>query len=160
MIAVGSILFTFESLIVMPLPWIRLGLANVVTLLALRWWGLRDAFIIVSLRVLIGSLLSGRFLQPVFLLAVSGGLTSCVAMHFAMAYGKRLFSFIGISVVGALVKNATQLLIAFLLYVRQMALFRLIPIFLVSSLVTGIIIGWLALVIDARMRIPGSGLRA
>ena len=75
-VAVASILFMLESLVQNPVPWMRLGFANIVTLLALKWWGLKETLIVVILRVLVGSFLTGKYLHPVFLLSLSGSLTA------------------------------------------------------------------------------------
>ena len=151
LVAVASILFSVETLIQFPVPWLRLGLANIVTLLALKWWGIREAFVILFMRVLLGSFLMGRFLHPVFLLSLSGGVAAVLAMGGAMIFEKKLFSFIGISIIGALFKNLTQLFVAYFLYIRQMNILTLIPLFLLSSLLTGIIIGFLVHLIHGKM---------
>ncbi len=152
LVAVASILFSVESLIQNPIPWMRLGLANIMTLLALRWWGMREAFTVVVMRILLGSFLTGKFLQPVFILSLAGGVTATVAMGEAMIYEKRLFSLIGISIIGALSKNLTQLLIAYFIYIRQVNIFNLVPLFLFSSLFTGLIIGFLAYILHEKFK--------
>ena len=151
LVALASMLFVLETLIPLPLPWIRLGLANIVLLLALKWWGMKEAIIILCMRVILGSLLSGKFLHPVFIMAVGGGLGATFIMGLCMPFENRILSLIGISVIGALTKNIIQLFIAYLLYIRQLSIFLLSPIFLTSSLITGLIIGICAYLIERRV---------
>ena len=137
----GTILFSIESFIPTPIPWIKLGLANITTILALEWWGLKEAFIVVCMRVAIGSFLIGRFLHPTFIISLSGNITAALIMHITIIYGERMFSIVGISIIGAVLKNITQLFIVYFFYLRHIYIFSLVPIFLFSALVTGILIG-------------------
>ena len=154
MVSVASGLFVLESLIPNPVPWFRLGLANIITLLAITWWGVREALIILVLRVFLGSLLAGRLFHPIFVLSLSGGVTATLVMALCSRFGKKVFSMIGISVCGALSKNVTQLIVAYLIYIRQISIFNLLPIFLSASLFAGLLIGFIAYLIDVRMKIP------
>ncbi|MBN2028804.1 Gx transporter family protein [bacterium] len=141
-ISIGSILFTLESFIPTPLPWIKLGLANVTTILVLKWYGLKEAFIVAFMRIVIGSLLTGRFLNPVFIISLSGNISAVVIMYFTIVYGEKMFSLIGVSILGAVFKSITQLFIVYLIYLRQIYLFSMTPIFLFSALVAGIFVGF------------------
>ena len=134
LVAIASILFTLESLVQSPLPWMRLGLANIITLLALRWWGMKEAMAIVVLRVLLGSFLVGKFFHPVFLLSLSGGVMATLTM-------------------GTVMKM--QLVLAYLIYIRHSHLFSLMPLFLLSSLIGGAVIGILAQFIDSKLKVSG-----
>jgi len=149
--AMASILFSLESMIPLPLPFMRIGLANIITLLALRWWGFREGLLITVCRVFIGGFLSGRFMQPLFFMALAGGIGSTMMMWLVLHY-LRQFSLVGVSIIGALMKNAIQLLIAGLILIRQMAFLSVLPLFLVSSLISGVIIGFLTLWLDKRLR--------
>ena len=155
LIAIASILFALESLVPSPLPWMRLGLANIITILALRWWGMKEAFSIVILRVLLGSLLTGKFLHPVFLLSMSGGIIGALSMGLSLKITGEVFSLIGISIIGSFFKNITQLIVSYLIYVRHFQLFSLLPLFLLSSLVGGAVIGILAHFINSRLKLAG-----
>jgi heptaprenyl diphosphate synthase len=151
MAAAASLLFTFENLIATPFPWLRLGLANVVTLLALKWWGLNVSLLILIIRILLGSLISGRIMSPVFVLSLTGGLASTLIMAALMNWAKRWFSMLGISVAGAVVHNLTQLVTAYLLYVRNDALFSLVAFFLMTGMAAGSLIGVAALLLDRKL---------
>ena len=149
----ASILFTLESYVPSPVPWIRLGLANIVSILALKWWGMKEAMLILLLRVVLGSLLAGKFLQPVFIISLSGGIAATITMGMLIRLEKKVFSLIGVSILGALSKNIVQMLVAYFLYIRQIEILTLLPLFLFSSLITGFIIGFFAIIILDKLRL-------
>ncbi len=143
-ISIGSILFTVESFIPTPIPWIKLGLANITTILTLKWYGLKEAFIVVFMRIVIGTLLTGRFLHPVFIISICGNLGAVLVMYFALQYEGESIGLIGISILGAVIKNMIQLFVVYLIYLRQISLFLLLPMFLFSALVAGALVGYAA----------------
>ena len=65
-VALGVVLHRLEILIPLPSPWIKLGLANVMTLVTLIFFGLRDAVTVTLLRIMLGSIVGGTFLSPTF----------------------------------------------------------------------------------------------
>ena len=143
LVALGSMLFILENFIPMPMPWMRLGLANVVTLLALYWWGMKEAALIVALRVILGGLLSGKFLTPAFVLAFSGGIVSFLAMAYALRFGSKIFGVIGISLWGAIFKNVTQLCLVGWVYIGNFNILALLPFILFSTLFSGLVTGYI-----------------
>ena len=70
----------FESMFPSPVPWLRLGLANIVTLITLLLYGLRAAVTVTLIRVVLASILNGTFLGPAFLLSLGGGILSTLSM--------------------------------------------------------------------------------
>jgi len=158
LIAMASVLFSLESLIPMPFPWMRIGLANVMTLLALKWWGLREALIIVVLRVFVGSLLVGKFFHPLFVMSMSGGIISTLVMSFSLSHFGNIFSLLGVSLLGAFSKNVVQLVVATWFYIRHIQIVWMLPPFLLTSLVSGIVVGFLALILVDRLN-KGAGFQ-
>ena len=65
-VALGVVLHRLEILIPLPSPWIKLGLANVMTLVTLIFFGLRDALTVTLLKIILGSKIGGTFLSPTF----------------------------------------------------------------------------------------------
>ena len=65
-VALGVVLHRLEILIPLPSPWIKLGLANVMTLVTLIFFGLRDALTAILLRIMLGSIVGGTFLSLTF----------------------------------------------------------------------------------------------
>ncbi len=151
MAAAASILFTIESLIPNPFPWMRLGIANLASLLTLKWWGLRETLVVFFVRLMIGGLLTGTLFQPSFVMSCLGGFAAISIMAAAMIAEGRVFSLIGISILGALFHNGMQLLVAYVLYIHHSFLLSIIPLFLANALVSGSIIGCTALLIHHRL---------
>ena len=156
--AIASILFVFEEMITIPIPFFKIGIANVVTLVVLLYYGFRETILVVLLRVIIGSLLIGTLFQPGFFFSLGGGLSSTMAMGLTLRYGRRFFGLIGISIVGAFTKNATQLVIAYLFLIRHIQIFSLMALFFLISIVAGILVGLLTSVILKKMNFTVSRL--
>ncbi len=134
-------LFLFESAIPRPLPWLKPGLSNLVSLVALYLYGFRSAFLIMLLRVLIGALILGTFFNPGFVFALGGGCVSTILMGWAVAAFRARFSIIGVSLIGAFSHNLTQLLLAAFWIANSPRLFYLAPLMLLSSLFSGFLVG-------------------
>jgi heptaprenyl diphosphate synthase len=125
-----------------PTPWLRLGLANIITLLTLVIYGFRSGMIVCLLRIVMGSIITTGLFGPNFFMALSGGIISTVVMHLAWRYmGQRYFSLIGISVMGAYAHSFTQVVVAYFFFIRHEEVFMLLPIFLVAAVITGFING-------------------
>lgn len=119
-----------------PLPGIKLGLANIVTLTALYLLGAKSAFIILILRCFLGSLFGGGITG--FLFSLCGGLLSMTVMTFS----RRLpwFSVYGVSILGAAAHNIGQIAVAILL-MRSIYIGAYLPYLLVVALFTGFATG-------------------
>ncbi len=139
--SVGTALFVLESLIPLPLPFLKVGLANISTLLALFLSGPADALIVVILRVLGGSLITGSFFSPAFILSLSAGILSALAMGGLRAVSARAFGPVGLSLAGSSVHVATQIALVALLYVRSAAVLEILPLLLLTALAGGLVVG-------------------
>ena len=153
LVAMATILSVIETTIPNPMPWIRLGLANLATILALKWWGIREASFIVILRVLLSSLIIGRIFQVTFWLSLSGGIAATLGMWIVLKYGHKIFSLIGISIFGALCHNIGQIVIAYLFFIRHHGIFSFLPILFLSSIITGLMIGLIAHILHERLKL-------
>ena len=141
LVAAGSVLFLFESAIPRPLPWLKPGLSNLVSLVALYLYGFRAAFLIMLLRVLIGAFVLGTLFNPAFVFALGGGVVSVAVMASLHACARNKFSVIGISLIGAFSHNLTQLVLAAVLVINSTQVFYLAPLMLLSSLFSGFLVG-------------------
>lgn len=135
----------FESMLPTPIPWLRLGLANLITLITLLLYGLRPALMVTLIRVILASLFAGTFLGPSFILSLGGGLTSTLAMGFALFAAERLFSPVGLSIIGALFHNIAQLFLAYFLFIQRIeAILLITPVILLLGTLTGAVNGVIA----------------
>lgn len=142
LIAIAAVLHVVESWlpVPVPIPGAKLGLANVVTLIALVWLGRRSALVIAAGRVMIASLLGGSLAGPAFVMSLSGAISSLVVMDAGWRYGSRYFSVVGISVLGAVTHSLVQLVVAAVLVASSSVLWYL-PWLVLFSLPTGIVTG-------------------
>ena len=144
LVGLGVVLHRLEALLPLPTPWVKLGLANIMTLVALVFLGFRAALEVTLLRILLGSVLGGTFLSPTFFLSLAGGLASLIIMGLLYRGGRRTFSLIGISVAAAYAHTTAIFVCVFFLFIHQNVFFNLLPVFLTFSLITGILTGLLA----------------
>lgn len=143
--AVGVALFVVESYIPMPLPFLKIGLANISGVIALMLLGVSSMFAVVALRVILGSFLVGTFMSPAFVLAISAGLLSSAAMAAVYSARHDLFSAFGLSLIGSVVHVIIQLMIVRFVYAQNAAVLFLLPLLLLTALAGGVTVGWISL---------------
>ena len=132
----------FESLLPTPIPWLKLGLANIITIITIFLYGIRTAIMVTLIRVILASLFTGTFLGPAFILSLGGGITSTLAMGFFLSVLPRLFSIIGLSIIGALFHNITQLFLAYFLFIQRIeAILLIAPFIILLGTLTGTVNG-------------------
>jgi heptaprenyl diphosphate synthase len=158
LVAAACVLQISESLIPHPIPGLRLGLANMLSLTALVMLGFGAALEIAVLRVVLSSFVIGTFMSPTFFLSLSGAVSSTLAMGLFLWLSRfsrhcRL-SILGISIVGALTHNVVQLCLAYLMIVRHAGIFALLPLLAVGAILTGWITGVVARGVCRRLAEP------
>jgi len=137
LVAGGAALSLLESSLPRPLPWTKIGLANIATILALYLYGARPAFWVAVLRVLLGGVFLG--FGPGFVLSAGGGIAAWGVMALVKGTLGDTFSVVGVSIWGALTHNLTQLVLVHLLV--RTAVWSLLPAFLWAAGITGTITG-------------------
>lgn len=142
--AAAIVLTVAEAVIPLPLPGVKPGLANIVTLVVLARWGWREAVWVSLLRVLAGSLLLGQFLAPGFFLSLSGALASLLALGLAMHLPRRWFGPVSQSIFAAFAHIGAQLLVARLWLVPHDGVFYLVPVFSAAAVIFGLVNGLVA----------------
>ncbi len=140
--AMGIILHFIESLLpaIAPVPGARLGLANIITLMALILLGMKGGGQVLFLRIFLGSLLGGTFMTLPFYLSLTGGVLAFFSMSLALFLGRDSFSLVGISILGALTHNLGQL-IAVAFIIGSMGVFYYLPYLVLLAIPTGILVG-------------------
>ncbi len=134
-------LYTLENLIPLPIPWLRIGIGNVGVLMALYMLGPLDGFFVLLIKIVVGSLLSGRFLGPFFIFALGAGIPSYWIMAGVKKLFGRVFGPVGVSVAGALFHNIFQLGIAYLMVLQSVKIFYIAPILVIIGTAAGFLIG-------------------
>ncbi|MFW5749331.1 MAG: Gx transporter family protein [Halanaerobium sp.] len=142
LISLGLVLHLVESLFPLTavIPGAKLGLANIVSLIAIVLFGFASAFQVVIFRVLLASLLAGTFMTINFYLSFSGGLLSFLLMYLAYYFFKDYFSLIGISIIGAVAHNAAQITAAYIIIANR-GIFYYLPFLVLLALPTGFGVG-------------------
>lgn len=141
LVVIGLLLFLFEALIPKPVPWLKLGVANVVTLIALYWLNWRAAVWVSVLRIFSGALLTGNLLTPGFYLSAGGGIAALIVMLIAFAFLRP--GIVTLSALGGMAHGSAQLLIArYLIFNNPFLGYLLLPIML-SGIVTGAVVGFI-----------------
>lgn len=144
MAAVALGLTVLEAAIPSPLPGVKPGLANIVTLIVLAKYGWRTAAWVSLLRVLAGSLLFGSFLTPGFFLSLSGALTSLLALALVRHLPTRWFGPVSHSIFAAYAHIAGQMAVVFVWLIPHAGIAYLIPVFAAAALVFGAVNGLIA----------------
>jgi heptaprenyl diphosphate synthase len=144
LVGLGVVLHRLEILLPLPSPWVKLGLANVMSLIALIYLGFKDAVIVTILRIFLGSILGGTFMSPTFFLSLAGGLTGVGIMGLAYRNGSGPFSMVGVSVAAAFAHTTAIFLCVYFFFISQVTFLAILPIFLFLSLGAGILTGTMA----------------
>ena len=122
--------------VAVPLPGVKLGLANIVTLMALYFLGTRPAVTILGLRCFLGSLFGGGLSALAF--SLTGGLLALGTMTLARRIPA--LSVYGVSVLGAAAHNLGQICAAMVL-LGSVYVISYLPFLLAVSVLTGLATG-------------------
>lgn len=138
MTAVALIIFIVEAQLppLLPVPGIKLGLSNVVTLFALFAVGPSMAFLVLIARIVLGGLLTGQVVSMTYSLA--GGLLSFVVCACIYRFFPRNQVFV-VSVISAVLHNVGQIAVAALM--TSAGIFAYLPLLTVSGIITGLFTG-------------------
>jgi len=145
LIALAFILSWIETLLPNPLegmvPGIKLGLANLVVIVALYRLGFWSAVTISLTRVLLAALTFGNF--SMFFYSLAGAALSLLVMRLVKAF--RCFGSAGVSISGGLAHNLGQIIVAML--VLGSSLIYYLPYLILGGCISGFFIGLLAVLI-------------
>lgn len=144
-------LSTIEYLFPKPVPFFRLGLANLPILLSLGVLGFREIFLLSFLKVLGQGLINGTLASYVFLFSLGGTLASVLVMYGTYRIFPRSITYIGISLAGALASNLVQAGLSLTIIFGQTA-WVIVPYFLGMGTATGFVMGWFAQVFARQSR--------
>lgn len=146
--AMALIISLLENFIPIPVPGVKLGIANAVSLYLLLYHRPSEAFAVLTARLLLAALIGGN---PSSLLysAVGGllALTVCWLLH-----KTKFFSPVGLSVAGAALHHVGQLISAAFI-TGSTSVIAYLPVMLLCSLFTGTITGLLCILIYKRIKI-------
>lgn len=155
LVAQALVLHIFENMIPVPFvtPGAKLGLANLVTVLALYTLeSKKDAFLVLFLRLTLGAIFGGSLSS--FMYSATGGILSFIFMVLIKEVLRDKVSIIGVSAMGAVFHNVGQIIISSLI-VQNIGVTLYLPVLSVVGIITGIFIGITAnLLISHMSKIP------
>ncbi len=141
--AVAMFFAAIEFLFPKPVPYMRLGLANIPIILALSIFSFREIMFLVIIKVVGQGIINGTLASYVFLFSAAGSFASAFTMYLLKKLlGKRI-SLMGISVAGALMSNSVQTLLS-LAFIFGQSAWIIIPYFMSIGFTASIIIGLFA----------------
>lgn len=137
--------------LLIPLPGIKLGLANIVSLMALYFLSPAQGFTILLIRCLLGSIVTGT------LSGLAMSLTGGILAYGVMGLSRHIpvFSVYGVSILGAAAHNLGQIIAAAAM-MKSLYTFYYLPFLLLSGIATGLLTGAVSSVtFQALERLPG-----
>ena len=141
--AVAMFFSTLEYLIPKPVPFFRVGLANLPILITLRFFRAKHVALLVLLKVLGQALINGTLASYVFLFSLTGSIASSLVMFVAYRIGGARVSLVGVSTLGAVASNVVQVALSvFFIFGRQAWIIA--PPFLLLGTVAGVVVGLVA----------------
>ncbi|MFD1901124.1 Gx transporter family protein [Enterococcus termitis] len=141
LVAQGVIIGLIENMIPYPFafaPGAKLGLANLITIIAIFTMRKRDSFFLVCMRLILTTLLGGTI--STFFYSASGALLSYLGMLIIMQLGPKRVSIIGISAAGGFLHNVGQLLTT-CFFAQSWSPMLYLPFLSFIGLLSGIAIG-------------------
>ena len=152
LVSLAIVLSILENQLPIPRPlWLKLGLANVITIIALMMYGIRAAVTVACMR----ALLAGIFgTLPMLMFSFPAAITSSLSMGILHRISRQRLSVIGLSIAGAVVHNLTQLLVAyFVLSLSRSSIIAFFPLLILAALVAGFVTGLIAKYLIAQLPI-------
>lgn len=148
LIALAMVMSFVESLVPVPIPvpGVKLGLANLVTVTGLYLVGIRGTIAVTLIRVVLVGLSFGNPYSMIY--GLSGSFLSLLVMSLAKKYN--WFSQVGISVLGGIAHNIGQITFAAVI-VRTAGLYYYLPALLAAGCIAGTLIGILGGILTERL---------
>ena len=148
--ALAIVLGIIESMIPikLPIPGMKLGLANIMIVIGLYYLDVKDMFFVIMLKTFLTTLLLGTF--SMFAYGFVGALLSYICMVSAFKVLKEKISLIGISMIGGVMHNIGQIIVAMIL-IKTKAIAYYMMFLLPIGLLTGVVIGLVAKLVMSRL---------
>ncbi len=133
-------LSAIEFIIPKPLPFFRIGLANVPLLLALDIVSFPAFFLLAVIKIIGQAVINGTLFSYVLLFSTAGTLSAAIIMYSLHKVPKKLLSLAGISAAGAFVSNLVQLLIG-RFFIFGEGIIYIAPVLFCVGIITGAVLG-------------------
>lgn len=146
----AAVLGALDSLLPRPLPFLRLGLANIPAVVAVTRLGFLRAMEVNVLRAVCVALLTGTIATPTFAMSLSGAVTSICVMWLIHRFTRRYISVPAMSAAGAVTSLWAQLLAAEII-LNDIPLVSVLPVLSIWGTISGTLVGFAALMVSNRL---------
>ncbi|TXJ20870.1 hypothetical protein EPJ79_06980 [Brachyspira aalborgi] len=136
---ISSFIAALENMFPRPIPYFRIGFSFIIIIIVLDSFKLREMILLILIKNLSVAIAFAYIFTPPFYLGLCGGMVSAIVMKFMRNF-KNVFSFLGISLAGALTSNLSQAFLSKYLFHLPDIKFLIVPVFIVS-LITGSVVG-------------------
>lgn len=138
--AFSLFLSTVEYMIPKPMPFLRIGLANLPIMISLAILTFPEFLLLVLLKIIGQGLVNGTLFSYIFIYSAGGSVSSSIVMYLLFKGRGRYLSYVGISIIGAMTSNLVQMLLADLLLFGT-GIWIIAPPFLVMGFISSIMLG-------------------
>lgn len=135
----SSFIAALENMFPRPIPYFRIGFSFIIIITVLDAFKLRELILLILIKNISVAIAFAYIFTPPFYFGLCGGIVSVIIMKF-MRYFKSAFSFLGISLIGALTSNLSQAFLSKYLFNLPDIKFLIVPVFIIS-LITGSVVG-------------------
>ena len=135
----SSFIAALENMFPRPIPYFRIGFSFIIIITVLDAFKLRELILLILIKNISVAIAFAYIFTPPFYLGLCGGIVSVIIMKL-MRYFKSAFSFLGISLIGALTSNLSQAFLSKYLFNLPDMKFLIVPVFIIS-LITGSVVG-------------------
>lgn len=151
--AIATSVYFVESMTVrlLPLPFLRIGLANVIIVYLLIGREFVFALVLNIVKTLLGGLISFTLMSPATVISLSGGLGSLIVM-WLLIKSWIPFSIIGISIAGAVTHNIIQVYCVRWFIIQRDSILQLMPVLMLMGIATGLVTGFIAHELSHKLR--------
>ena len=151
--AIALTIFMVEAQIptLIPVPGVKLGLSNIVTIFAMFAYGPLDALMILLVRIILGSIFSGQIMTVLYSLA-GGLLCYCAVLLLRKVLTEKQIWIA--SVIGAVFHNIGQILVA-IIVTSTPGIVVYLPILMVSGIIAGLLTGFCAQFLYKKLKFFG-----
>lgn len=137
-----------------PIPGAKLGLSNIIILASLYLYGFKAALTISLLKSFMLVLITGAVTS--FFYSAAGAILASIAMFLALKFHGRVFSFIGVSEIGAFAHNLGQIIVASII-MENIKMFYYFPLLVFVGTFSGLFVGLSSNFIISHMEKIGVG---
>lgn len=144
--SITIVLGVIDNMIPLPIPGIRLGLANIGIMLAIYALPFKETMYIALIKAILIPILTGNLFIKL-LIGLPATMAATLAMYFYYSLTNRLSSPMSTGAIGALVHITVQFIVIKLTLIKTLAIYTILPYFSTLSIISGIITGYIVSII-------------